>query len=166
MKNKKFWQTWLSVFGLSVTLYLSICWVRIYSDILFASAIFCTCYFSFTWVCVARLKNKLNISVNALVVAVMLGSVILEIPVRIFDFPGTGASLLSPFIVAISIILAAVCEHERRLSVYILTATTLLLLNTVAQDAWVSFVSEQKHLRKKVIEKGKKQPLEVKSFRK
>ena len=166
MENKKFWQTWLSVFGLSVTLYLSICWVRIYSDILFASAIFCTCYFSFTWVCVARLKNKLNISVNALVVAVMLGSVILEIPVRILDFDGTGASLLSPFIVAISIILAAVCEHERRLSVYILTAATLLLLNTVAQDVWVSFVQEQKHLRKKVIEKGKKQPLEVKSFRK
>lgn len=114
----------------------------------------------------ARLKNKLNISVNALVVAVMLGSVILEIPVRILDFDGTGASLLSPFIVAISIILAAVCEHERRLSVYILTATTLLLLNTVVQDVWVSFVQEQKHLRKKVIEKGKKQPLEVKSFRK
>ncbi len=166
MKNKKFWQTWLSVFGLSVTLYLSICWVRIYGDILFASAIFCTCYFSFTWVCVARLKNKLNISVNALVVAVMLSSVILEIPVCILDFDGTGASLLSPFIVATSIILAAVCEHERRLSVYILTATTLLLLNTVAQDVWVNFVQEQKHLRKKVIEKGKKQPLEVKSFRK
>ena len=114
----------------------------------------------------ARLKNKLNISINALVVAVMLGSVILEIPARIFDFPGTGASLLSLFIVAISIVLAAVCEHERRLSVYILTATTLLLLNTVAQDVWVNFVQEQKHLRKKVIEKGKKQPLEVKSFRK
>ena len=44
------------------------------------------------------------------------------------------------FIVLVSMLLAAVCFHTRRISVFLLSVVILLLLNTYGIHAWMEFV--------------------------
>ena len=65
-----------------------------------------------------------------------MGRIILEVPLRVFEFRETLFSLFVPIVSIVSILLAAVYHKEKRTSVLILAVVILVLLNTVAHDAW------------------------------
>lgn len=74
------------------------------------------------------------------ILMIMLGRVVLEIPVRMDDFLGTLSSLYVSVVVCISIILAAIYSHEKRNSIIVLSIIIFILLNSVGYDGWEHFI--------------------------
>lgn len=73
------------------------------------------------------------------VIAILIGSIILEIPVRILYYESTYHSLLIPITKVASIILTAICFKKRKLAIIIISIVLLALLNTVGQMEWIAF---------------------------
>lgn len=74
------------------------------------------------------------------ILMIMIGRVILEIPIRIHAFYASLHSLYITIVVLLSIILSAVYYHEKRLSVLVLSIVIMILLNTVGYDGWVHLI--------------------------
>lgn len=74
----------------------------------------------------------------SIVVAVILGRIVLELPIRATEFSDTLFSLFVPIVVLASIILSSIYFKEKRPSVLVLAAIIIVLLNTVVHEDWVS----------------------------
>jgi len=74
-----------------------------------------------------------------IVLSIILGRTILEIPVRLFDFYGSLFSLFVLAISVISILLGANYYRERRIVDLVFSAIIMILLNTVAHHAWFDY---------------------------
>lgn len=126
----------LTIVGLSVILFLCTCWflnLSIYA----ASCIEGVCFFLFSWLCADKLKTS-GMSLITLALWIILGRILVEIPIRISDFAGSFASLIVTIISVASILLAILCYHERRTSVYVLSTIIFVLFNTVVLQSWLS----------------------------
>ena len=62
------------------------------------------------------------------------------LPVMISDFTGTWTYMIVNIICLLSIILGAICFHEKRNSVYNLSIIIMLMLNTIALNQWEQMV--------------------------
>jgi len=71
------------------------------------------------------------------VVAVVAGRIVLDVPLRVMEFPETLFSLFVPIVVIVSIVLAALYYKENRVSVLVLSVFIILLLATVGQAEWL-----------------------------
>lgn len=74
------------------------------------------------------------------ILMIMIGRVILEIPIRIHAFYASLHSSYITIVVLLSIILSAVYYHEKRPSVLVLSIVIMILLNTVGYDGWVHLI--------------------------
>ena len=72
------------------------------------------------------------------IIAIVLGRIILELPIRITEFPETLFSLFIPIVVFLSIFLAALYFKEKRISVLVLSVIILILLSTIGQMEWLN----------------------------
>ena len=72
------------------------------------------------------------------IIAIVLGRIILELPIRITEFPETLFSLFIPIVVFSSIFLAALYFKEKRISVLVLSVIILILLSTIGQMKWLN----------------------------
>lgn len=72
------------------------------------------------------------------IIAIVLGRIILELPIRITEFPETLFSLFIPIVVFSSIFLAALYFKEKRISVLVLSVIILILLSTIGQMEWLN----------------------------
>lgn len=133
MKTKSKTLQFLAVAGIALVVFLATSWVNAFS---LAASTWgqAVCFFALTWYLAARLEGRL--SAVAVVLAVTLGRVLPEVPVRIVDFPGTYYSFIILFVCFCAIILGALCQRQRCTAVYALTIVLMLLLNTVALRVW------------------------------
>ena len=76
------------------------------------------------------------------ILTIILGRIILEIPVRFMDFRGSLASLGITVVVLTSILLALLCFREKRISVFILSTIIIVLLNTFGLYTWEQSFSQ------------------------
>ena len=76
-------------------------------------------------------------SLFGVLMAIIGGILLLELPLRISDFRGTYISLMEPIIAIISAILGIICYKERNWMVYVLSSVVLILFNSLVQHAWI-----------------------------
>ncbi len=74
------------------------------------------------------------------VLMIMLGRIILEIPIRIDYFSGTIGSLFVTIVVLIAIVLSMSYWYKKKLYILILSLVIMMLLNTFGHDLWLKHV--------------------------
>lgn len=105
--------TFLGITVISVILLLCECWFNTYPSYV-SEWIQSISYFALTWICAYKLKQT-GISLYAIVTAVILGRILLEIPIRITDFHNSLGSFMNIITSIIGIILGAICYYEKRI---------------------------------------------------
>ena len=134
MKKKELLIPFLS----SVLVYLLTCWNICFStySALWAESV---SFFVLTYYMLDNFAEKGSWGLN-IILMIILGRIILEIPIRIDNFSGTIASLYITFVVLITILLSAVFWRERKPSVLVLSIGILMLLNTLGYDGWIKYI--------------------------
>ena len=130
----------LSILGLSAVLFLSFCWTAAFSFYAAAwaqSALF----FGFAWICADKMKER-PLTLTAIAVAIILGRLLPELPIRISDFATffifpRHISIVVTLISIIAVIPGTVCYREKRNSVYTLSIIILVFLNTFVHWSWL-----------------------------
>lgn len=130
----------LGITGISLLLFLVMSWVHTFQALICGWA-YSVCYFAFTWICLQVFLPKTENKYPIVISAIIIGRIILEIPIRISDFGDSFATLMFPIITIISVLLAAVCYYEKRVSVYVLSAIILLLVNTFVHECFLEYCS-------------------------
>ncbi len=129
-----------TIAGLSVILYLIVMFTRYTKSIYIGTGCYTVAYFAFTLSALHYYRKRYELSVKAIAAAILFGSIILEIPVRILDFDGTLFSLAGTVIVCLAIILAVLSYAEKRVSVYVLSVVVLFFLNIYLQRTWFDII--------------------------
>lgn len=134
MKKKELLIPFLS----SVLVYLLTCWNICFStySALWAESV---SFFVLTYYMLDNFAEKGSWGLN-IILMIILGRIILEIPIRIDNFSGTIASLYITIVVLITILLSAVFWRERKPSVLVLSIGILMLLNTLGYDGWIKYI--------------------------
>ena len=126
------------VMALSALLFLIVCWT---AGISFYVSVWVETisYAILTLLLLKRYSQKDFKKTCIITSAVIIGHIILQLPVRIFDFNGSAISLLIMINTIISIILATLCYHKRKIYLYVLSIVTMIILNIVAHNAWIDY---------------------------
>lgn len=74
------------------------------------------------------------------VLAIILGRILLELPLRITEFWSTLFSMFVPMVVIVSILLAALYYKDKRPLTLVLSVIILVLLNTITHHAWSHWI--------------------------
>ena len=135
---KKNYKHFLIFFGFSLVLFFVATAFNAFRSIYLSSWIDSIAFALLTWLSLNKCKDK-GIQMSPVLIAILLGSIILEIPERIIHYESTCHSLLIPIIKIISIVLTAVCFHKRNLAIIIISIAVIALLNTVGQMEWIAF---------------------------
>lgn len=136
MKNN--YKLFLIFFGLSLALFFITTAFNAFRSVYLSLWIDSIAFALFTWFSLNKCKHK-GIQMPLAVIAILIGSIILEIPVRILYYESTYHSLLIPITKVVSIILTAICFKKRNLAIIISSIVLLALLNTVGQMEWIAF---------------------------
>ena len=118
----------------SLLLFLITCWTGAYS-IYSAGWTESICFFVFTLLVLDKFAKPNSYGVS-IIVTIIVGRIVLELPLRIFEFRETLFSMFVPILSIVSILLAAIYHKEKRISILILAIVIIVLLNTVVHDAW------------------------------
>ena len=94
------------------------------------------CFFELSWISAYKTEGK-GLSLFGVLMAIIGGILLLELPLRISDFRGTYISLMEPIIAITSAILGIICYKERNWMVYVLSSVVLILFNSLVQHAWI-----------------------------
>lgn len=125
-------------FLLSILCFLVTCWTAKYT--VYAEGwTQSVCYFALTYILLNKYLGD-KPKYLPIVLAIMAGRIILGLPFRILNFYDSLFSLFVPIIALISIILAATCHKEKRVTVFLMAIIILILLNTITHHAWVYYV--------------------------
>ena len=123
-------------FLMSMLVFLLTFWTAGYS--LYAAALTeAASFFVLTYFILEKYANPQTFGLPY-VVAIVLGRIIFELPIRITEFPETLFSLFIPIVVFSSIFLAALYFKEKRISVLVLSVIILILLSTIGQSEWLN----------------------------
>ena len=123
-------------FLVSLLTFLLCCWTASYS--LYAAGwAESICYFIVTYLLLNKYAKSNTYGIPYLI-AILLGRIILEFPLRISEFRATLFSLFIPIVVCVSIMLAALYFREKRPAVIILSCIIIILLNTIAHEDWIN----------------------------
>jgi len=136
MKNN--YKHFLIFFGLSIALFFATAAFNAFRSVYLSLWIDSITFALFTWLSLNKCKDK-RIPISLVIIAILLGSIIVEIPVRIILYESTYHSLLIPIAKVVSIILTAICFKKRNLAIIIISIVLLALLNTVGQMEWIAF---------------------------
>lgn len=142
MENKKKTKAFWAVLVSSLALYLAMCWVHTFSMGV-ATWAYAVVYFAFTWFCIDIASAKGGLGAASVVMAVCLGRIALEVPIRILDFSGTIFSLLLLVVSMVSAVLAAICYRKKSKVVFAMTVVIMLFLNTFVSERYHDFCKER-----------------------
>lgn len=132
-------KTFFLVLGLSLALFLSTSWLAglSYYAAAWGQSI---CFFAFAWYCAHRIDRNV-LSPIALISAIVIGRVLIDVVIRSIHFEYTDMrSLFVPIVSCVAVVLGVVCQREKRVSVYALSIVLLLLLNSVIHEMWISSI--------------------------
>ena len=139
MKNN--YKHFLIFFGLSLALFFVTSAFNAFRSVYLSLWLDSIAFGVFTWLSLKKGKDK-SIQIPLVVIAILLGSVIVEIPVRVIYYESTHYSLLIPIVKVVSVILSTICFHKRNLAIIIISIAVLALLNTVGQMEWIAFCNK------------------------
>ena len=112
---------------------------RLSASIVISTMCFTISYFIFTIFILHYFRKNSKLSVNTIATTITIGCILLEIPVRFFDFNGTLFTLTGTICTIAAIILATLSYVEKRKSVYVLSFIILFFLSSYVQFSWVDF---------------------------
>lgn len=122
-------------FLLSLLLFLITCWTAAYS--LYAASMAETiCYFLLTYFILEKYAKPKTYGIPY-VIAIIIGRIVLDIPIRVMEFRETLFSLFIPIVVMSSIFLGSLYYKEKNRTVLVLSIIILLLLSTIGQAQWL-----------------------------
>lgn len=130
-----------TILVISALLSLVVCPLNAVNSLSFVVLARSLCYFAFTWYMLNRNEKENKINTATIVLAICVGSILLEVPVRLMDFRETLPSIPIPVGECIAIVLARYCYKEKRPVVYALTIIVVLLLCIFGVNTWDAFCS-------------------------
>lgn len=128
----------LKIVGISFILYLAICWIHMFPIELFALAR-PLCFGGLTFYFLERYYNQGALGICQVMIAVFIGSVLPEIPVRILDWNGTLFTIPVTAYTFGGIILGGWCFKEKKASVVVASMFIMLLLCTFLLREWTTW---------------------------
>ena len=129
-------KNFLISFLVSMLAFLLCCWTAAYS--LYAAGwAESICYFVITYLLLNKFAKPGTYGTPYLL-AIILGRMVFELPIRITEFGTTLFSLFIPIIVLVTIFLASLYFKEKRPAVLVLSVIILILLNTIAHEDWIN----------------------------
>lgn len=131
---------WLS-FLFSILLFMITCWSAAFQDST-AYWVESLGFFMLTYICIDEFSKRLT-DINPWMtgLAIILGLLIFQIPVRAVDFWGSYGSLMIAISCIIAIILAVFCYKDKKPYIFILSYIFMCLFNSCVADMWSKYVS-------------------------
>lgn len=137
MKNKECYYSAISISLLSLCLFLIVCWTLGISGV--------TCiwiesisFFAFSFF--AHNKHKEKLSSTFIAISIVLGRILLEVPVRLFDFYGSLCSLWITFSCVTAIILGCLCDRSNNKIAHIAVSLVIIyILNILEETTFSTF---------------------------
>lgn len=121
----------------SILLLLVVCWSAGISFYLCAW-IETISYAILTMFLLARYSQKENKKILVITSAIMLGLIILQLPIRIYDFSGSVISMMVLINTLLSIMFTALCYYKRKVYLYAISVVIIVLQNTLVHEAWLN----------------------------
>lgn len=134
-------KTYLKIFLTSMLVFSLTCWTATYT-IYAAGWTEAVAYFVLTYISLEK-YGKPGTFGASIITTIILGRIILELPVRIFDFQDSIFSMFVPIIAIVSIMLGATYYREKRNTVLVLSVIILILLNTLGHHFWYDLVTHK-----------------------
>lgn len=122
-------------------LFLITCWSAIFPDST-AYWVESLGFFLLTYLLLEKLQNYDGLKVWSIALSIMAGRLLIEIPIRIFDFYGTLGSMMIAVSCILAIILGTICYKIKDSYTFILSYIVLVLFNTAVVDFWSKFLRE------------------------
>ena len=117
---------------------LTVCWIAGINTIT-CSWTYAVSYFALTWYGYEYMYKE-NEPKVWIPLAVSLGRVAVDIPIRVFDFIGTLGSLELVTTSLLSIALAYICYFNRRPWAFVLSIVTMVLVIGFVNEAWRDYI--------------------------
>ena len=128
----------LKIIGTSVILYLAICWIHMFPIELFAF-VRPLCFWGLTFYFLEKYNSKGDLGMCQVMLAVGIGSVLPELPVRILDWHGTLFTIPVTAYTLGGIVLGGWCFKEKKASVFVASMFIMLLLCTFLLREWTTW---------------------------
>ena len=130
---------WLSCL-FSVVLFLITCWSAAFQDTT-PYWIESLGFFLLTYLCVDGFSKRIpGLNPWMIGLAVILGQLIIQGPIRATDFMGSVGSLMIVVSCIIAILLAVFCYKDKRPYAFIISYVVISLFNSFAADWWSDYV--------------------------
>lgn len=134
------------VCGLSLALFLVTCWSAIYPDST-PYWVESVGYFMLTYFCLDICRKRTpDIPMWSVISALIFGRILIEIPIRIYDWDGCKGSVMITASCIIAILMSAYCHKLKKPFAFILSYLILALFNSVVADSWSRYVLDQWYL--------------------
>ena len=124
----------------SVLVFLLTCWTAKFSVITVGWAESVS-FFAFTFLFLKE-NAKNDKEFFSIILAILIGRICLEVPIRILDFHGTLYSLYILLLCVLSIVLAAVCVRNNKTIVFVLSTIIGVLMNSIGHEIWRYILQE------------------------
>lgn len=121
---------------ISALLLLIVCWSAGISFYLCAW-VETICYAILTIFLLKRYSQNENKKFFVITSGIMFGFVLLQLPVRIFNYSSCDISMLVMINTLIAIICTALCYYKKKVYLYVVSAMIIVLLNTIIHEAWL-----------------------------
>ena len=99
-------------------------------------------YFGLTMCCFKYLRKDTE-STSSMLLAIVLGRIVLEVPLTILSFIGRLPHLAFLFTSLLAIMLGMICYVERKAWAYILSLLIMAILITFPLEQWHAFILER-----------------------
>lgn len=97
------------------------------------------CFWELTWICCHKAKQE-NIPLRGVMLAILIGRLLLELPERTAYFRDSLISLPSPIICFICVLLGSFCTLKPKTWAYFLSLVIIYIMNVFIYDAWRDYI--------------------------
>lgn len=140
---KKKMVDFFKIVGISLCLFLCVTWVKGAPGNIFNVAWSEeVAYFFLTYWALKRYGSGAGLSIWSVAIAVFLGRILLEIPVRAFDWYASVSTLIFILSSLLAIVLSALC-YNKKSEAYLLSIGVMILYNTFVLEAWNLFIRDR-----------------------
>lgn len=135
-KKKAFWLS----FGLSLLTYVFFEWWPMSVNEYLAGFINVFCHFLLTWLCLSKIKVDGKTNYVLLCSALLLGRWLPQIPLHVFFFLDMFYDIYMLVLTATAILLGAFCQHDKKLSTYLLSLVIIVIMTIPIHHTWIQAI--------------------------
>lgn len=128
------------ILGWSILLFLITCWSA-WKGFWIAALVESFCYLYFTFRMCKKYECR-KLSVPMIVTAIIIGRMLLEIPVRIYNFYGSVISISVPVICIASIFMGVLCYRKNIWPVWMACVLCIVIYSLFVPEMWFQYWKE------------------------